>query len=198
MNQPKTHAQYIASFSPAIRRKLNEMRALIRKEIPYGTEAIRYGVAAFLLAEKPVVYIAGFKNHVSFFPTSSGVRAFRRELKDYKTSTGTIQFQFDQKVPLALLKRIIRFRLDELGLQQAQGRRCDSEKKRKFDDSALALEFRSLSKPAQRALVGAGLLSLTQVAAQSERRLLELYGVGPSSLLKIYKVLHKQGMKLKN
>jgi len=66
------------------------MRALIRKEVPQVEGVIAYGVASFRVGGKPLVYIAGFKKHVSFFPTSSGIRAFREELTGLKTSTGTV------------------------------------------------------------------------------------------------------------
>jgi len=66
MSNPKTHAEYIASFPLPIRRKLKEMRALIREEAPDALESISYGVAAFSV-DGPLVYIAGFRNHVSFF-----------------------------------------------------------------------------------------------------------------------------------
>lgn len=112
MAKPKTHAEYIASFPLPVRRKLKEMRAIIKKEAPQATESISYGIAAFHV-NGPLVYIAGFKNHVSFFPTSSGIQAFKKELSGYKTSAGTIRFDLESPLPADLLRRIIRHRLRE-------------------------------------------------------------------------------------
>jgi uncharacterized protein YdhG (YjbR/CyaY superfamily) len=110
---PETHAEYIAQFPLPVRARLKELRALIRKVAPEAEEKISYGIAAFDW-NGPLVYIAGFKNHVSFFPTSSGVTAFKDKLKAYKTSRGTIQFPLDQPLPLRLITQIVRFRMKEL------------------------------------------------------------------------------------
>jgi uncharacterized protein YdhG (YjbR/CyaY superfamily) len=90
------------------------MRATIRNLVPDATESIRYGIAAFHV-DQPLVYIAGFKDHVSLFPTASGVRTFKKELKEFKMSTGTIQFPLDQPLPLDLIERIVLFRAKEIG-----------------------------------------------------------------------------------
>jgi uncharacterized protein YdhG (YjbR/CyaY superfamily) len=60
-----------------------------------------------------LVYFAAFKNHVGFFPTASGVSAFKEKLSVYETSRGTIRFPIDQPLPLALIKEIVRFRVKE-------------------------------------------------------------------------------------
>ena len=125
-----------------VRRKLKEMQALIREEAPGAHEKISYGIAAFIL-HGPLVYIAGFKNHVSFFPTSSGVKAFKKELKDYKTSTGTIQFKLDEPLPLELLRKIVRFRLAETR-EEKTGRSVSIRKKGAKSEGRLILRFRSV------------------------------------------------------
>jgi len=102
--------QYIASFPVPVRRKLTELRTTIRKAAPDATEAISYGIPTFKLNGN-LVHFGAFKDHISFFPTSSGVRAFAKELKGYETSKGTIQFPLDKPLPLALVKRIVQFRI---------------------------------------------------------------------------------------
>jgi uncharacterized protein YdhG (YjbR/CyaY superfamily) len=118
MNRSGSHAQYIASFSGpenlAIRQKLRQLRQLIREVVPQAKESISYGVAGFSLGGRALVYIAGFKSHVSFFPTSSGIRKFRKELAPYPTSRGTVRFRLDAPLPLGLLRRIVRFRVREV------------------------------------------------------------------------------------
>lgn len=88
------------------------MRTLIRKAAPGVTEGISYGIAAFRL-DGPLVYIGGFDRHVSFFPTSSGIRRFRKELAPYPQARGTVRFALDAPLPEALLERIVRFRVRE-------------------------------------------------------------------------------------
>lgn len=160
---------------------LKDMRRIILEVAPLAEQSMSYGIAAFKV-KKPLVYIAGFKNHVSFFPTSSGVKAFKLELTKYKTSAGTIQFQIGEKLPLTLLRKIVRFRLNEI--QNARGRRsiCDKNAVAQFDYSPLAEELRMLPKPAQRALITAGLLNMKSILSKSDDYLLSLHGFGPSAL----------------
>lgn len=209
MKAALTVSEYIAGFPPHVRVRLNAMRAMIRKAIPRVSESISYGIAAFKVPEGPVVYIAGFKNHVSFFPTSSGIRAFKGEFRGYKVSTGTVQFRLDQELPISLLKRIVLFRLNELGAKGGTQRgrklgakrpsraKCDPAKIAEFDYASLAPELRTLSKPAQRALINAGLTKLSRLAAKSEKQILELHGFGPSSLPKVRRALAERGLKFK-
>jgi uncharacterized protein YdhG (YjbR/CyaY superfamily) len=173
----RTHAQYIASFPPTVRLKLKELHRIVRESASGATECIKYGIAAFEL-DGPLVYVAGFKNHVSFYPTSSGIRAFRKELSRYKTSTGTVQFRLDEPLPVNLLKRIVRYRLTEVS------------------NANLDSAFHILSRPAQRALIREGLLSPSAVASKTKEQLLKLHGLGPSSLPKIQSVLKARKLRL--
>jgi uncharacterized protein YdhG (YjbR/CyaY superfamily) len=105
--------EYIASFPPDIQEKLQGIRAVIRKAAPDAEEAIRYGIPTFRQDGNNLVHFAAFKNHLSFFPTSSGVAKFHGELSIYKLSKGTIQFPLDKPVPYDLVERITRFRAGE-------------------------------------------------------------------------------------
>jgi len=109
----KTIDEYIASFPPDIQEKLRNIRAVIRKAAPDAEEAIRYGIPTFRLNGHNLVHFAAFKDHLSFFPTPSGVAKFQEELSPYKLSKGTIQFPLDKPVPYDLVERIARFRADE-------------------------------------------------------------------------------------
>jgi len=62
-----------------------------------------------------LVYFAASKNHIGFYPTSSGVEVFRHELSDYKCSKGAVQFPIDKPIPLNLISKIVRFRVMENG-----------------------------------------------------------------------------------
>lgn len=60
-----------------------------------------------------LVYFAAFKNHIGFYPTSSGIEAFKHELKDYKFSKGSVQFPLDKPLPIELISRIVKFKVEE-------------------------------------------------------------------------------------
>jgi uncharacterized protein YdhG (YjbR/CyaY superfamily) len=104
--------EYIAQFPEDIQKKLQELRATIHAAAPNAVEKISYMMPAFAL-NGILVYFAAFKNHISFFPTGSGVEHFMAELTDYATSKGTIQFPLDKPMPLELVSRITAFRVQE-------------------------------------------------------------------------------------
>jgi len=112
-NQYSTIDEYIASFPPDVQQKLQEMRAVIHRAAPDAEEAIRYGIPTFRRYGSNLVHFAAFKDHLSFFPTSSGVGKFRDELSSFKLSKGTIQFPLNGPVPYDLVERIVRFRVQE-------------------------------------------------------------------------------------
>jgi uncharacterized protein YdhG (YjbR/CyaY superfamily) len=112
-DQFATIDEYIASFPPDIQEKLQRIRTVIRKVAPDAEEAIRYGIPTFQLDGHNLVHFAAFKDHLSFFPTSSGVAKFKVELSSYKLSKGTIQIPLDVPVPYDLVERITRFRAGE-------------------------------------------------------------------------------------
>lgn len=101
---------YIADFPKDIQLKLMEIRALIKKTAPKAKEGISYGMPGYKL-NGPLVYFGGFKQHIGFFPTGEGVAEFAEELKDYKTSKGTIQFPYDKPLPKTLITRIVKHRI---------------------------------------------------------------------------------------
>ena len=104
--------EYISSFPSDIQRVLQEIRRTIRSAAPEAEEVISYQMPAFKL-NGVLVYYAAFNDHVSLFPTGSGIKAFKDELASYKTSKGTVQFPLDKPLPLDLIKRIVEFRVKE-------------------------------------------------------------------------------------
>jgi uncharacterized protein YdhG (YjbR/CyaY superfamily) len=104
--------EYIAQFTADIQIKLKEIRALIRKAAPEAEEKISYQMPAFTL-KGILVYFAAQTNHIGFYPTSSGIRTFQKELAGYKTGKGSIQFPTDKPLPLGLISKIVRFRVRE-------------------------------------------------------------------------------------
>lgn len=113
MQKPQTVTEYIGSFPAGVKKKLKEMRSIIKNAIGgKPEEKISYSMAAFDM-DGIVVWFGGFKNHVSLFPKASGIAAFKDQLGNYKTSKGAIQFPLDQPLPAELITRIVQHRLAE-------------------------------------------------------------------------------------
>lgn len=104
--------EYIALFPEDVQEKLKKIRSVIKAAAPHATETISYQMPAFKL-NGILVYFAAFANHVSFFPTSSGVAKFKEELVGFETSKGTIRFPLDKPIPYDLIDRITTFRVQE-------------------------------------------------------------------------------------
>lgn len=103
---------YIAACPDQIRETLIELRNTIRKAAPLAEEKISYQMPAF--AQKGIlVYFAAQKEHIGFYPTSSGVEAFKKELSDYSISKGVVRFPYGKPLPLKLISEIVRFRVIE-------------------------------------------------------------------------------------
>jgi len=109
---PRNIDEYIAGCPENVRETLEEIRAIIRKAAPGAEEKISYHMPAFDL-NGILVYFAAQTRHIGFYPTSSGVTAFKKELGSYKSSKGAIQFPLDQPLPLELIDRIVKFRVRE-------------------------------------------------------------------------------------
>jgi uncharacterized protein YdhG (YjbR/CyaY superfamily) len=109
---PRNTDEYIAGFPENIQEMLNELRSAIRKAAPEAEETISYRMPAYRL-NGVLVYFAAQKNHIGFYPTSSGVNAFREVLSAYKISKGAIQFPLDKPMPLKLVSTIVKFRVKE-------------------------------------------------------------------------------------
>ncbi len=109
-----TIPSYIASFPKEVADVLNQYYSLIKELAPDAKEGISYGMPGFKLNDKPLVYFGGFKDHTSLFPGGgSYVEAHKEELKEYKTSKGTIQFPLDKPLPLNIIREIIKERVRE-------------------------------------------------------------------------------------
>jgi len=110
-SRPQTVDDYLAAVPEPARSTLQRMRTAIRSAVPAETtEAISYGIPAFNY-KGPLVWFAAFSNHCSFFPTASVIKAFKNDLKGFKTSKGTIHFPVDKPLPAALVKKMVKARL---------------------------------------------------------------------------------------
>lgn len=104
--------EYHASQPAGIRETLEQLRQAIRDAAPMAVETISYGMPAFR-QNKILVYYALNKEHIGFYPTPNPIVHFKKELEKYSTSKGAIQFPVGEPLPLTLIKKIVKFRLDE-------------------------------------------------------------------------------------
>jgi len=111
-NQAADIDEYIAGFPEATQLILQELRNTISSIVPEAREKISYHMPAFELSGN-LVYFAGYKNHIGFYPGSSGVSSFADELTAFEYSKGTIRFPLDRPLPLDLIRRIVAFRVKE-------------------------------------------------------------------------------------
>jgi uncharacterized protein YdhG (YjbR/CyaY superfamily) len=103
---------YIAGFPEDIQELLKQMRQTIQQAAPDATEAIKYGMPTFVL-QGNLVHFAANKHHIGFYPSPSGITHFEKALEGYQTSKGAIQFPYEKKLPLSLVKKITAFRVKE-------------------------------------------------------------------------------------
>ena len=111
--QFNTIDEYIKDSPAEIRTTLEKIRQTIHKIAPNAVETISYGMPAFKLNGKVLVYFAAFKNHIGFYPTPSGMESFEAELSPYKSGRGTAQFPLDKPIPYDLIEKIVKFRVKE-------------------------------------------------------------------------------------
>ena len=110
---------YIAACPPESRQALKELRALIKRAVPDATERISYGIPAFNLNGRYLVYLAGWKKHISLYPVTGGVaREFKSEIEPYRTGKGTLQFPLAQPIPKNLIRRIVKVRVAEIAARR--------------------------------------------------------------------------------
>jgi uncharacterized protein YdhG (YjbR/CyaY superfamily) len=108
---PENVDEYLAGVPQPARGTLNKVRAAIRSAVPpEATETISYGIPTFKY-KGPLVWFAAFSNHCSLFPTASVIEAFKKELKGFSTSKGTIHFPTDKPLPTALVKKLVKARI---------------------------------------------------------------------------------------
>ncbi len=112
MNGSELVDNYIKSFEPEIRSRLNKIRAIIKKTAPDAEETIAYKMPTYRLNGN-LVHFAAFKNHIGFYPTPSGISNFREELANYKVAKGSIQFPHQHPIPYNLIKEIVKLRVAE-------------------------------------------------------------------------------------
>lgn len=103
--------EYIRSLSPDVQKAMKELRATIKAVVPDAREKISYQIACIELNGKNLVHYAGWKHHVSVYPTPEGTDAFNKEIAKYAGGKGTTKFLLDKPLPLKLIRQIVKFRV---------------------------------------------------------------------------------------
>jgi len=111
-NNFKNVEEYISGFPRNVRTLLEQMRTTIKKAAPKCEEVISYQMPAYKYFGI-LVYFAGYKNHIGFYPTASAIEAFKKELSIYKGAEGSVQFPLDKPLPSVLITKMVKFKLKE-------------------------------------------------------------------------------------
>jgi uncharacterized protein YdhG (YjbR/CyaY superfamily) len=115
MNENKRYNnidEYINQFSGEVKERLQQIRKAIAETAPEATEKISYQMPTFYLNGN-LVHFAAFKNHIGFYPTPNGIEEFEEELSKCKGGKGSVQFPFNEPLPLDLIKRIVKYRVSK-------------------------------------------------------------------------------------
>jgi uncharacterized protein YdhG (YjbR/CyaY superfamily) len=117
--------EYIRQQPNDVKKLLHEMRATIRSAAPGAQERISYRMPAFYL-RGILVWFAGYEKHIGFYPGASAIAAFKAEIGRYKSSKGAVQFPLDEPLPVELIARIVKFKMDENSKRGVKPRRTAS------------------------------------------------------------------------
>jgi uncharacterized protein YdhG (YjbR/CyaY superfamily) len=104
--------KYIATFPAPVQERLQQVRAAIHAAAPDATEKISYQMPTFFLNGN-LIHFAAFKEHIGIYPMPGVIAAFHKELEGYETSKGAIRFPLSQPLPLELLEKIVKYRIEE-------------------------------------------------------------------------------------
>ena len=119
MQKPTSVKQYLSWQDDSQRAALDGLRAAIAAAVPDATEGISYSMPAFLLGGKGLVCYAAFKDHYSLFPMSTAaITKHAKELGEHVTGKGTIRFEYDERLPVGLVKKLVKSRVAELKAKQ--------------------------------------------------------------------------------
>ncbi len=109
---PRNIDEYIQGFPVKTQTLLKKIRATIRKAAPKAEEAMKYGIPTFVFHGN-LVHFGGYGRHIGFYPTPSAIQKFRAELAPFEGTKGAVRFPLDKPLPLALIRRMVLFRVAE-------------------------------------------------------------------------------------
>lgn len=109
---PTTVDEYISQFPEDVQAILAKIRVAIKESAPEAEEKISYQMPGYF-QKGVLVWFAAHRHHIGFYPTASGIEAFREELSGYKMSKGGAQFPLDKPIPYDLIRKIVKARVEE-------------------------------------------------------------------------------------
>lgn len=202
--------KYISSFPEKTQSLLKQVYSTIKKVIPEADECIKYMMPTFVLNGN-LVHFAGYKNHIGFYPAPSGINAFKNELTGYNCSKGAIQFPLNKPLPLVLIVKIVRFRVKENtekakkkslrvcknGHQYYKSSNCPICPLCETNLAKQSQFLKLLVAPARRAIENKGIKTLRQLSQYSEKEILQLHGIGKSSIPTLKAALASKKLRFK-
>ena len=115
---------YLAGMPPDTRRAVGRLRALVRAAAPTAVESRSYGILGYKIDGRPFVYCGGFKTHAAMYPVTAAMRRDHGDaIVPFQASKGTLRFALDQRLPVALIKRLLKTRLAEMRASKPAARR---------------------------------------------------------------------------
>ena len=109
-------SDYLAAMPPDARRAVGRLRALIRAAAPKAVESRSYGIIGYKIGGRPYLYCGGFKQHVALYPVTAAMKRDQGDaIAPFQASKGTLKFPLDKALPVALIKRLLKTRLKEMG-----------------------------------------------------------------------------------
>lgn len=211
MQKANTIDEFISQFPAKQQKLMQQLRKTILKAAPNAGETISYGIPTFTLHGN-LVHFSAYEHHIGFYPGAAGIANFMDEIAKYKFAKGSVQFPIDEPMPLDLIKRITKFRIQQntekalkknlrtctKGHQYLKSSDCPTcpicEKERAPKEGFMSV----LSAPARRALENEGIKTLKQLAKYSEAELLALHGIGATTIPKLNAALKNEKLKLKS
>jgi uncharacterized protein YdhG (YjbR/CyaY superfamily) len=122
--KPETIDDYLANVKPGHRKTLQKLRQTIQTAMPTAEECISYGIPAFRVNRRLLVFFGAWANHCALYPGSAAtLKNFRNELRNFQTSKGTIRFSPDKPMPVALVKKLLKARIAESNARANKNRR---------------------------------------------------------------------------
>src|SRR6266481_9435709 len=123
-SKPKTIDEYLAGVNADHRGVLEKIRQTIHAVAPKAEECISYGIPAFRLNGRALVFFGAWANHCAFYPGSSArLKEFRSDLKGFQLSKGTIRFSPDNQLPVALVKKLVKARVAQIDDDRTRSKR---------------------------------------------------------------------------
>src|SRR5437764_13602863 len=121
---PKTVDEYLASVNSDHSKALQKIRETVHAVAPNAQECISYGIPAFRLNGRALVFFGAWANHCAFYPGSpASLKRFRSDLKGFQLSKGTIRFSPDNPLPVALVKKLVKARVAQIDDDRTRSKR---------------------------------------------------------------------------